>query len=75
MPGYMDVGAAINTAEKLLREKTALFKKIDTVRTDLRNSMTRGEPTADQSKWIEQHFPVRERVRRKKTDSAPTTTS
>lgn len=63
MAGYMDVTAAISTAEDLLTRKRKLLKEIDTVRTDLRNSSTRKEGTPEQRQWIETHFPIRERKR------------
>jgi hypothetical protein len=59
--GYMNVSAAIKVAERLLKEKADLFKKIDTVRSDLRNAVIRKEANETEVKWIEETFPVRER--------------
>lgn len=66
MAGYMDVGAAIKTAESLLDKKRQLLQQIDTVRTDLRNAATRNEGTPEQRQWIETHFPIRERKKKSK---------
>ena len=63
MPGYMNVPAAIDEAKKLLDRKAKLLTSIDTVRSDLRNAVERKEADADQTKWIEEQFPVRERTR------------
>ena len=62
MAGYMDVDAAMGVAKGLLKQKSALLKSIDTVRSDLRNAVERKETNADQTKWIGETFPVRERV-------------
>lgn len=64
--GYIDVDAAIKVAQKMLKEKAAVMKNIDTVRSDLRNAVDRKETNAEQSKWIGETFPVRERVTKNK---------
>lgn len=66
MAGYIDVGAAIKVAEKMLKEKAEVMRNIDTVRSDLRNAVDRKETTPDQTKWIGETFPVRERTSKNK---------
>lgn len=70
MAGYMDVGKAIETAQALVKEKRKLLASIDTVRSDLRHAVTRKETTAEQTKWIEETFPLRERKRTPKGTAA-----
>lgn len=70
MPGYMDVPKAIETAKQLLGNKRVLTKQIDTVRSDLRNAVTRKECTAADAQWVEETFPVRERNRKSKAKAA-----
>jgi hypothetical protein len=66
MAGYMDVDKAIETAKKLVGEKRAVLAQIDTVRSDLRHAVTRKETSSEQTKWIEETFPIRERTRKPK---------
>ena len=66
MPGYMDVDAAIKVATKLLGEKRVIMVQLDTVRTDLRNAVARKEASPEQTKWIEEQFPLRERKSKNK---------
>ena len=66
MPGYMDVDAAIKVATKLLGEKRVIMVQLDTVRTDLRNAVARKEASPEQTKWIGEQFPLRERKSKNK---------
>ena len=66
MPGYMDVDAAIKVAKKILGEKRVIMVQLDTVRTDLRNAVSRKETTPEQTKWIGEQFPLRERKSKNK---------
>ena len=66
MPGYMDVDAAIKVAKKFLGEKRVIMVQLDTVRTDLRNAVSRKETTPEQTKWIGEQFPLRERKSKNK---------
>lgn len=59
---YIDVDAAIASAKKSMAEKNAATAKVGIVRNDLRNAVTMGATTPEQTKWIEEHFPARERV-------------
>lgn len=61
--GYMDVPKAVAEAKRLLAKKVDLNKEIDTVRSDLRNAVNRGETDESQTKWIGEQFPLRERTR------------
>lgn len=64
--GYMNVDAAIDIAQAKLKAKAAILKEIDTIRSDLRNAVSRRETTPEQTKWIGEQFPMRERKRKKK---------
>ena len=66
MPGYMDVDAAIKVAKKILGEKRVIIVQLDTVRTDLRNAVSRKETTPEQTRWIGEQFPLRERKSKNK---------
>ena len=66
MPGYMDVDAAIKVAKKILGEKRVIMVQLDTVRTDLRNAVSRKETTPEQTRWIGEQFPLRERKSKNK---------
>ena len=66
MPGYMDVDAAIKVAKKILGEKRVIMVQLDTVRTDLRNTVSRKETTPEQTRWIGEQFPLRERKSKNK---------
>lgn len=61
MAGYIDVAAAIKTAEELLKEQAGLHKRIGIVRTDLRNAVEMKTATAEQATFVREHFPVRTR--------------
>lgn len=66
MPGYIDVGKAVEVARRLLDEKAEVMRNIDTVRSDLRNAVDRKETTPEQTKWIGETFPLRERATKNK---------
>jgi hypothetical protein len=66
--GYMNVDAAIEIAQTKLKAKAAILKEIDTIRSDLRNAVARKETTPEQTKWIGEQFPIRERKRKKKDE-------
>ena len=58
---YIDVNAAIEAAKQALAEKQSAMDKVAIIRTDLRNAVTLGATTPEQTKWIEEQFPLRER--------------
>lgn len=62
MAAYIDVKAAIQEAEAILKEKGKIMDKLAIVRSDLRNAITMGVANPEQTKWIEEQFPVRERT-------------
>lgn len=62
MSAYIDVSAAIKEAERLLAEKAKVMEKVAIIRTDLRNSITMGVANPEQTKWIEEQFPQKERI-------------
>ena len=64
--GYIDVDAAIKVAKRLITEKAAVMQNLDTVRTDLRNAVSRKETTPEQTQWIGEVFPLRERKTKNK---------
>jgi hypothetical protein len=66
MAGYMNVPAAIEVAKRLLTEKQAVLKNIDTVRADLRHAVTRKETDPEQTKWIGEQFPAKVYTRPRK---------
>lgn len=66
MAGYINVDAAINESRKLLKEKSDVLKKIDIVRTDLRNAAELGDVSDAQRKYITETFPKRERKSKNK---------
>lgn len=61
MAAYIDVQAAITAAKTALKEKDEVMERVSIIRTDLRNSITMKVATPEQVKWIEEHFPMRER--------------
>ena len=69
--GYIDVDKAIEAAKRLITEKMAVMKNIDTVRSDLRNAVDRKETSPEQTKWIGETFPVRERQTKNKGADKP----
>lgn len=60
--GYIDVDAAIREAKKLQGEKDSVLQRLSIIRTDLRNAVTMKAANAEQTKWIEEQFPLRERT-------------
>lgn len=65
MAGYIDVKAAIEVGKQALREKAAVYEKIEIVRADLRNAVKLGGVSAEDKAWIEKNFPKRERKTKK----------
>lgn len=60
---YIDVDAAITAAKQALDEKNRAMEKVAIIRTDLRNAVTMGGTSKEQTEWIEGTFPIRERKR------------
>jgi hypothetical protein len=67
MAGYIDVSKAITAAKAAIKQRQASLKILDTIRTDLRNAVARGEGTPEEQKWVADNFPIRERTRKPKT--------
>lgn len=61
MASYINVDTAISEAKRLQREKAKILEQLAIVRTDLRNAVTTKATSAEQTKWIEEQFPIRER--------------
>ena len=62
MSGYINVDAAIKAAKDALEAKRVILEQIAIVRTDLRHAVTMGATSPEQTKWIEEQFPLRERT-------------
>lgn len=58
---YINVEQAIKEAEAALARKDKATQNVAIIRTDLRNAIALKAANAEQAKWIEEHFPARER--------------
>lgn len=63
--GYIDVPKAMEMAKKIVAEKEEVYERLDIVRADLRNAVKLKETTPEQTAWIEENFPVRQRKAKK----------
>lgn len=66
MASYIDIDAAIKVSKELQDRKSAVMEQIDIVRSDLRNAVKLGGGTPEQKQYVEETYPLRERMRRGK---------
>lgn len=64
MTSYIDIDAAIKLSRALQDRKKAVTEQIDIVRSDLRNAVKLGGVTPEQRQYVEETYPLRERVRK-----------
>jgi hypothetical protein len=64
---YINVDQAIKEAKKITEDKAEVLRKLNIVRTDLRNAVDMGGCTPEQIKFITETFPIRERKTKNKS--------